>query len=236
MAESSSFPTTRWSLLIESDEAGVYDEGSVTAYLCQNYWKPLYVFLLATGQSPHNAEDLLQGFFIRAIETKLFFKPDGTSGKFRSFLLVALKNYVINEHEYAARIKRGGQFDFVSYEAIEPNWLESLEVGGSDFVYDKAWAKNVLNNTLDILEKEFVVGGKSELLRYFRAQFRGEEESQKALAEQMGVNRSTLTMQLHRMKKRFREILTAQIQQTLGENDLVEDEVRYLMNILKHEE
>ncbi|MFC4993950.1 RNA polymerase sigma factor [Rubritalea tangerina] len=235
MSESSSFPTTKWSLLLGSGENGLQDESIVTSYLCQAYWKPLYVYLLTSGQSRHNAEDLLQGFFMMAIDTQLFFKPSGESGKFRSFLLVSLKNYVLNQHEHATRLKRGGQFDFVSYEAIDPNWLMGSDGETCDGFYDKAWAKNVLNNTLDQLEKEFAVGGKAELLAYFRSQFSGGAESQQALAEKLGVKRSTLTMQLHRMKKRFRDILTAQIEQTLGEEESVEEEVRYLMKVLEHE-
>lgn len=235
MPKSSPFPTTRWSLLLQPNEATSLDENGATTYLCQTYWKPLFIFLLSSGQSRHNAEDLLQGFFLMAIETKLFFKPNGKSGKFRSFLLVALKNYVLNQHEHASRYKRGGQFDFVSYESIDPSWLQSIDGEESGGGYDKVWAKNVLNNTLNLLEKEFAEGGKTELLRYFRAQIRGDLNSQQVLADKIGVNRSTLTMQLHRMKKRFSDILSAQIEQTLGEEDSIQDELRYLMKVLGHE-
>lgn len=236
MPENSLFPTTRWSLLLRpSDAADSLDEEKATTYLCEAYWKPLYIFLMSSGQSRNDAEDLLQGFFLMAIETKLFFKPNGESGKFRSFLLVALKNYVLNQHEHASRYKRGGQFDFVSYESIDPSWLKSSDGEEGDGGFDKVWAKNVLNNTLNLLEKEFSVEGKTELLRYFRALLSGDTVSQKVLADKIGVNRSTLTMQLHRMKKRFRDILSAQIEQTLGEGDSIQDELRYLMKVLGHE-
>jgi RNA polymerase sigma factor (sigma-70 family) len=133
------------------------------ADLCKLYWYPLYAFIRHRGYSPEDAQDLVQGFFLHLIEYKTLSRVDRSKGKFRSFLLASLKNYLANETDRARCLKRGGKVEFVhiDLEKAEDRYeLESVEQLTPEKIFDARWAIALLGEAMNRLSHEYAAQGK----------------------------------------------------------------------------
>jgi RNA polymerase sigma-70 factor (ECF subfamily) len=165
------FRTTHWSVVLLSAQSELPGSQSALADLCQLYWCPLYAFVRRRGYSAEDAQDLTQGFFLNLLERKSFKRADREKGKFRTFLLASLQNYLVNEFERTNRIKRGGQIEFVGLdlEGGEERYLaEPAGTLTAESVFDARWAVTLLAHARNRLRDEYVSQGKVAIIDRLR--------------------------------------------------------------------
>jgi len=229
------FATTRWSVVIaaQQEPTSVADEALET--LCRTYWYPLYAYVRRAGHNAHDAQDLTQEFFARLLAKEWLNSADRGKGRFRSFLLVAMKRFLAKEWHREHAQKRGGAFFFVP---INPDGAEeryAAEPGlEPDAVYERRWALTLLDSALDSLARDFRSAGKErefELLKTWLIAERGEIPYGE-LASTMGTTEGAARVAVHRLRKRFREIFRGIIAETVADANEIPDELQHLATVL----
>src|SRR5207253_8850482 len=167
------FAPTHWSVIIAAGESQAAPEiaRAALAQLCQTYWAPLYGFVRSRGYSVHDAQDLTQSFFAYLIEKKIYTRVDRQKGKFRSFLLASLKNFLANTYDHAHALKRGGGQELLPLDEEQVAEAESLyrtqveagHVAGEDRVFERSWAEALVAAGLDHLARAYRADGKEKL-------------------------------------------------------------------------
>ena len=199
------------------------------AALCEGYWYPIYAFIRRSGKSPHDAEDLTQGFFARLVEKTVLAGADPAKGKLRTFLLACARHFLADEHDRARAQKRGAAL-LTSFDAIaaeERYAIEPVDDLSPDRLFQRRWALTLLDQALQMLTAEFSADGKAPLfaaLRPFLGFGAGAVKSYEELAPELGLPIGTLKNHVFRMRKRWRELLLEQVAATL--DDPTEDEIR----------
>src|SRR4029077_8260782 len=166
------FQTTRWSVVLVSAQSQAPGYKQALADLCKLYWYPLYAFIRHRGYSPEDAQDLVQGFFLLLIEYKALSRVDRSKGKFRSFLLASLQNYLSNEADRSHCLKRGGRAEFVriDLEAAEDRYeLEPIDKLTPEKIFDARWAVALLGEAMNRLDREYMAQGKESTFRALKA-------------------------------------------------------------------
>lgn len=231
------FSATRWSVVLQARAEAECEPGEALASLCARYWHPLYAFLRYDGHSRERAEDLTQGFFTRLIEKRALQHADPERGRFRSFLITSLRNYVANEHDHDAALKRGGGRPAVSLDVSEGesriDWADD-RAKDPGRAYERAWALELLEIVVRRAADECAAKGKAEefaiLRRFLTAD--GEAGSYETAAAELGSTREALRQSVHRLRKRFRELLRAEVALTVSSDDEIDDEIRDLFSAL----
>jgi RNA polymerase sigma-70 factor (ECF subfamily) len=234
---SSLFPVTRWSVVAEAcDEAGV-EPAAALEDLCRTYWIPLYAAVRRFGHSPEDAKDLTQGFFARLLENDRLHAADREKGRFRTFLMVALKRYLANEWHRGQAAKRGGGLDPVP---LDTRLAERL-YGGSgahsltpEQLFDKRWALTLIETALARMEQEYREAGRDqefEALKPCLTAGRG-EIGYCELAKALGLGEGAARVAVHRIRKRYRSLFREEIARTVRNEGEVEEEMRALMQAL----
>ena len=235
------FPTTHWSLVLHASNDAEPTARSALESLCRLYWFPLYAFVRRRGRTHHEAEDLTQEFFRQLLATGSVAKARPERGRFRTFLLAAVRNFLANDWDRTHAAKRGG--------GVEPVSL-NLDLGTAEVRYasepvdqaltpeqafDRSWALGVVEHALADLRAEYTASGKSALFAALGPLVWGGHATQPMarLAEQLGLNENALNVALHRLRRRLREQVEAQIAATVAEEGDVADEVRYLIAVLR---
>src|SRR6266481_2658097 len=152
------FRSTRWSVVLLSAQSKAPGSQAALAALCRLYWYPLYAFVRRRGYNPEDAQDLTQGFFFSMLERKSLRQVGRTRGKFRSFLLASLKNYLSDQFDRANSIKRGGHVEFVALDCgggEERYRDDQIDFLTAEKVFDARWAMTLLNSTMERLQKEY---------------------------------------------------------------------------------
>jgi DNA-directed RNA polymerase specialized sigma24 family protein len=231
------FAETRWSIV-----AAARDAGAGSSYrrameeLARSYWPPLYAYLRRHGQSPEQAEDLTQAFFARLIEKNDLSAVDAAKGKFRSFVLAALKHFVANEHDKERAQKRGGGVRTVSLDigvADSECGFDPVDPSTPEQVFNRQWALAVLNMVVDRLRGEYVQRDQLPLFESLHGTLTGEVTAGYAtLAGRLGTTEGALQVAAHRMRKRYRQLLREEVAQTVSDPSLVDDELRDLLKCL----
>lgn len=233
----SSFPPTRWSLILAATQPSPAEAAAALEAICQAYWYPLYAYARRCGQSPHDAEDLTQEFFRCLLEKRWLMAADREKGRLRTFLIVALKNFMAKEWRRNSAQKRGGgQTPIPMDTAFAESRLAAEPAGRMDAEvnFDRQWALTLLEITVARLQAEFIVAGRAkdfEILKGYLLAERGTIDYD-AVAEQLGTNPRAARVVVHRLRHRFREIYREEILQTLDGNTDVEDEMQYLAGVL----
>lgn len=231
------FRTTHWSVVVAAREVGGPDRHAALASLCSTYWPPLYTFIRCRGYAPQEAEDLTQEFFLRFLERNALEKVQPTTGKFRSFLLVCLKNFLANERERACAQRRGGGQFVIPLDAITAEAHGALGNGDRltpETAYERRWAFAVLEQTLEELRRAYDLEKKSDLfdqLQGFLPCGKG-TISKTELAVSRCVSVGAINVAIHRLRQRFGSLLRQQVARTVSSNAEVEEEIRYLMDVL----
>jgi RNA polymerase sigma-70 factor (ECF subfamily) len=201
--------------------------------ICRAYWQPLYSYVRRCGQTPHDAQDLTQEFFHRLLEKEWLRAADREKGRLRTFLIVALKNFMAKEWRAAGAQRRGGRAAQVPLDtSFAESRLAAQPKGGRtvDEAYDRQWAITVLDLTLERLRAEFSAAGKAEdfeALKGCLMAARGAIDYA-AVAAQLGTSEGAARVAVHRLRKRFREVYREEIAHTLADGVSIEDEMRYL--------
>ena len=232
------FHTTHWTVVLTAARA---DDGTAArnalARLCSVYWYPLYAFCRRQGRQPHDAEDLTQEFFSRLLEKNGLASVRPEHGRFRSFLLVSLKNFLANERERAHAQRRGGGRAVVSLDGAEAETRYALEPADGltpEMIFERRWAFAVLERTLNALRREYAGAEKSELFEQLEGFLPGGHgnASREELAAKRGVSVGAIDVAIHRLRQRFGAQLREQVSETVSSEAEVKEEIRHLISIL----
>jgi RNA polymerase sigma-70 factor (ECF subfamily) len=205
--------------------------------LCGNYWYPLYAYVRRQGHNAHDAQDLTQAFFARLLEKNYLADVQREKGRFRSFLLASLKHFLANEWDREQALKRGGgkRLMALDEDSAESRYkLEPKDDLSADKIYERRWALTLLDQVLAKLRAEFEKDGKLEqfetLKQYLSAGRTSVSYAQ--AADRLGMNEGAIKVAVHRLRKRYRELLRAEIAQTVATASEIEAEIRYLFAAL----
>lgn len=230
------FHTTRWSIVIAAQRGTDSSNArSAMAALCKDYWYPLYAFVRRRGHAPHDAQDLTQAFFTSLLEGNATM-ADPARGKFRSYLLGALKHFLANEWHRANAQKRGGGQVIVEWDALDAEARYALEPSGNadaDDLYDRRWALELLDRAMATLRAEFEAKSDGETFAALKATLTGAEPPRDELAARLGLSEGALKVAIHRLRQRYRELLRTLIAETVDSPDEVEEEMRHLVRVLR---
>ncbi len=233
----SEFHTTSWTLIRAACGDPAADSREALATLCQKYWHPVYAFVRSHGYDREQSQDLTQGFFALLIEKNYLLDADRKRGRFRSFLLAAVKHFLANEWDRANALKRGGGQVPVSIDLVEAEgWhtLAAVEQATPESLYERRWALSLLENVMSKLRAEFADAGKaSEFDRLSMFLNRDSESARyERLAEEMGVSAGALRMSVHRFRRRYRRLLRAEIAESVSGPEEIDEELRFLLSIV----
>ena len=205
--------------------------------LCRAYWYPLYAFVRSRGYSAVDAQDLTQTFFARFIETGGFASADRERGRFRSYLLGAMKHFLANEWHRAQAQKRGGQVRFIEWDALDPEarYAETSEQSDNpEHLFDREWALQTVAGALQTLRDEMTKAGKSDLFDALKGSLSGQDESPRGqIAARLGMSEDAVKVAVHRLRQRYRKLLRAAIAETVSNEADLDDEMRYLVAVLR---
>jgi RNA polymerase sigma-70 factor (ECF subfamily) len=235
----SGFHTTSWTLVCAAADKPTADSREALAALCQKYWHPVYAFVRRRGYDREQSQDLTQGFFAVLIEKNYLLDTDRQRGKFRSFLLAAVKHFLANEWDRANALKRGGGLVAVSIDTVEAEaWQESavVEHVTPETLFERRWALSLLENVMVRLRSEFVNEGRAEEFEKLSAFLNRDSETTgyETVAEEMGVSAGALRMSVHRIRRKYRRLLRAELAETMPspDPDQIDDELRHIMSVL----
>jgi RNA polymerase sigma factor (sigma-70 family) len=231
------FNTTHWSVVLAASNNDSTRAREALAKLCQTYWYPLYAYVRRRGYSAHDAQDLTQAFFEQLLERRSLASATPELGKFRSFILTAMKHFLASEWKQGMAQKRGGGSQVLSLDwaAAEERFdLEPATHSSPDKLFDKQWAVTLLADVLRRLECEYQSEGKGDLFAALKQTLLGLRESQPyaELALKLGMNEGAVKVTVHRLRKRYRELIHDEIANTLDDPREVEAEMRYLFQVL----
>lgn len=231
------FHTTHWTMMLAARE----EEGTVArealARLCSTYWYPLYAFIRRQGSSPHEAEDLTQEFFYRFLERDSLTYVRPAAGRFRSFLLACLKNFLANERERARAQRRGGGHPLISLDGADARARYALEPADQrtpEALFERRWAFAVLERTLTDLRREYAAAEKSDLFEALQGFLPGGQgdTSRAELAARRGISAGALDVAIHRLRQRFGVLLRQQVARTVSTDAEVDEEIRHFISLL----
>ena len=231
------FATTHWSVVLAAAKSSSPHCQQALGTLCQTYWFPLYAYLRRQGYDTHQAEDYTQAFFARMLERHDLRLADPKRGRFRSFLLSALKHFLANEGDRIRAQKRGGGQRILSLdvETAEGRYgLEPADRLSPDRVFDRSWALTVLERAMDRLQAKASSKNKQKLFEHLKEYLTSDKSSvpYSELADKLNTTEGAVKVAAHRLRKRYRELLRDEIAQTVAAEDQIDQEIRDLFTAL----
>lgn len=233
----SSFATTRWSMVVAAGQVSSPSSAEALAHLCRTYWYPLYAFVRRRVADVNLAQDLTQDFFARLLEKNLLAVAQPERGKFRAFLLTALKNFLANEVAKQRTHKRGGSRLTLSldFDIGEDRFRrEPAHHATPERHFARQWALALLDQVLLALRNEYEDAGKAAHFDRLKP-FLGGGETTLSLADvagELGLTEGAAKVAAHRLRRRYRDLLRAEVTHTLAEGEAVDDEIRWLFGVL----
>ncbi len=231
------FVTTCWTEVLQAGHQGTTQARDALDRLCQTYWYPLYAFVRRRGHNPHDAQDLTQEFFARLLQKHWLADVNRERGRFRSFLLAAMKHFLANEWDKAQAQKRGGGQKCIELDAAsaeERYALEPVDNATADRIFERRWAMTLLDQVLARLRAEHVRAGKERQFETLKGALTGSRSMQpySELALQLGLSEGAVKVAVHRLRQRYREVLREEIANTVSTEDEVEEELLHLFKVL----
>ena len=228
--------STRWSVVIAAQQADAPESREALAGLYQKYWPPLYWYIRRRGSSVEEAQDLIQEFFTRLMEKNYLGYAHQEGCKFRSFLLASFKHFLANEWDFSQAQKRGGGVPSVCFDATA---LESRVAGLSHDVtpeklYERKWALTVLEHVIESVREEYRAAGKERLFEGLKPTLTGEKGKipYQQYATDLDMSEGAVKVAVHRLRRRYRQLLKEEIAQTVATPDEIEEEIKYLLSCL----
>jgi RNA polymerase sigma-70 factor (ECF subfamily) len=206
--------------------------------LCSTYWYPLYAYVRRRGQDPDGAKELTQEFFARLLGKGLLAGVDPSKGRFRSWLLGVMNHFLAHEWARVRAQKRGGgqpAFSLDEADAEERYRLEPTDESNPEKIFDRRWAFTVLNQAEGRLRREHVTAGKGELYSSLKAfvSVDGESVTYGEAARRLGLTPSAVKSAIHRLRQRYQELIREEIAQTVTSASEVDEEIRYLLRVIR---
>ncbi len=230
-------PTTQWSVVIAAARESAPESRQALQTLCQTYWYPLYAYVRQRGYQPADAQDLVQAFFAHVLEKGVLAAADPRRGRFRTFLLTVLQRFIGAQRQRAAARKRGGAVRVLSldFQYAEQRYChEPFHELTPEHVFQRRWALTVLDDVLARLEQECAAKGKTPLFDGLKTFLTGTahttyDEASAAL----GMSPGAIKVAVHRLRRRYRELLRQQVADTVAGPDQVDDELDCLLSALR---
>lgn len=231
------FATTRWSLVISAGEQDS-DSRNALEELCSAYWYPLYRFARTKGFSADHAADLTQEFFAKLIERNDFESVRQEKGRFRNFLLAAMQNFISNARDRENAQKRGGHLKIFSFDAADAEKKHSLEATSEEtpeLAFEKSWALTLLTTVQEKLKDEFKDAGRLELFEQIQCFLGGsfhDTPTYAEIANRLDITESAVKVNVHRMRKQFRQLLRTEISNTISDETDIDQELEEMFRVL----
>ena len=236
VAHQSVFATTHWSVVLAAGRSDVPQARDALEKLCQTYWYPLYAYVRRRGYARANAEDLTQAFFAWLLERDWLGVADQQRGRFRSFLLTSISNFLANEWDKARTQKRGGgRIVSLPFDDAEAGCVrEPVDNFTPEQSFEWRWALTLLEQVMNRLSAEFARDGKAELFEALKPCLLGERTAQPyaTLASKLAMTEGSVKVAVHRLRQRYRQLLRDEIANTVAGPEEVEEELRYLFAVL----
>jgi len=229
------FRTTLWTQIVMPAGDPTSKAGrAALETLCRAYWGPLYGYVRGKGYSQHEAEDLTQAFFARLLQRNDIARASRQRGRFRSFLLASLQNFLTSEWRSRSAQKRGGPFQMTSFDLQQAEGHYQFQAADSapEIIFDKHWALTVVDRVMKRLEDDYATNEKSELFAELKPFLTNNKATARAeIAKRHGITPRTVDVVIHRLRKKWKDLLRKEIEQTVA-REQVEDELRYLIEVL----
>jgi len=231
------FMTTHWSLVIAARDSQAPGVNEALEQLCRAYWQPVYAFVRRTVSNPEDARDLTQSFFVDLLSDRAFARADPEKGRFRSFLLGALKHFLADEHDRAKARKRGGDIEFVPFDTAVAESRYGADPSTAitpEAQFDRGWAMAVLDRALARLREEFELSGRAVLFDGLKGFLTGDKRAANyaEAAASLRITEGAAKMTVTRMRQRFRAIVRQEIAQTVTTPEQLELELRSFVEAL----
>jgi RNA polymerase sigma-70 factor (ECF subfamily) len=231
------FATTHWSIVQLAARDDTTRAHHALSKLCEGYWYPLYAYVRRRGHSPEDAQDLTQEFFARLLAAQSLANLAPANGKFRAFLLASLNHFLANEWDRARALKRGGGAIPISFDEMEPEERyrsEPVDNATAEKIYERRWTLALLDQVLKQLRAEYEQANKAaqfDKLKIILTMGKGAVPLAQLGAE-LGMTEGAVKIATHRLRQRYREVLTEQVAQTVSTAEEIDDEIRYLFSTL----
>jgi RNA polymerase sigma factor (sigma-70 family) len=231
------FATTHWSVVLAAGDRDAPQAAKALETLCRTYWYPLYAYIRRRGYSPQDAQDLTQGLFAALLAGNYLAQANRARGRFRTFLLTAFGNFLHNEHDRAIALKRGGGREMVSWEEHVAEGRYAQEPAGGlspEQIFEKRWAATLLERVLARLRAEFEQAERLELFDQLKPHLWGEDEATPyaQLAARFNMSVSAIKVTVHRLRRRYRDLLRDAIAQTVADPAEIDGEIQYLIRVM----
>jgi len=231
------FATTRWSVVLAAGETTSPGSREALARLCETYWYPLYAFTRRWGHTADEAQDLTQEFFARLLEKHYLGDVNPERGRFRSFLLASLKHFLLNERDRVLAQKRGGGHAPIplEVETAEGRYrLEPPDTATPETIYERRWALTLLDRAIGRLREEYARSDRERLFGQLQGCLTGQAATPKyaEVGAALNMSEGAVKVAVHRLRRRFGELLRDEIADTVAAPEDVEDEIRYLFKVL----
>ncbi len=230
------FVTTHWSVVLSAGHSDTLRAAEALQRLCQAYWYPLYGYVRRRGYSPHDAQDLTQGFFARLLERHAMSKVDRAKGKFRSFLLASMNHFLADEWDKSRAQKRdSGQPISLDLGSAETRYLQQAdETLTAEETFERRWALTLLEHVYERLRQDYKREGKGDVFETLRFSLMGERSAvpYAELAHRLNMNEGAVKVAVHRLRQNYRKRLHDQIAETVATPEEVEEELRCLLRAM----
>jgi RNA polymerase sigma factor (sigma-70 family) len=228
------FSTTNWSVVLEAGRTDVARAAVALEHLCRKYWHPIYVFVRRRGSNHHEAEDLTQAFFAYLLEKETLKAVDRRKGKFRSFLLASLTNFLLNEWDRRQTLKRGGRHQIISLDEMAAEKLyrqEPVEHFSPEKLFERRWAITIIEQVLARLKNEYAAADNADLFIKLESGLTGEVApgAYENWASALDMSEGAVKVALHRLRRRFGELLRSEVAYTVADPAEVAGEIRHLL-------
>jgi RNA polymerase sigma-70 factor (ECF subfamily) len=232
------FQTTQWTVVLRAAQSQLPGSQAALADLYRIYWYPLYTFIRHRGYNAEDARDLTQGFFFSLLERKSLQQVARRKGKFRSFLLASLKNYLSDEFDRKKSLKRGGQIEFVAFDFVAGEKCyrdEPVDFLTAEKVFDARWAMTLLNWTIARLRKEYASHGKAEIIDVLQPFLDPNCQtlpSYEEASDALKVSPAGVKSLVHRLRRRCYELIRQEVRRTVPDEQAIDEEIHALCEAL----
>lgn len=231
------FVTTHWSVILSTGESDPDKASASVEALCRTYWPPLYTFVRRLGYGPEDAQDLTQSFFAKLLEKNIWARADPEKGRFRTFLITVLRQFLADQRDRARAAKRGGGCSWVSLDdsACEEQFLEGLALSmSSEQHFDRQWAFTVMAQARERLHQEYVEAGKARLYDGVNLLNDGPQASAgyAALAREIQMTVPAVKSAVHRMRERYGKLVREEVARTVKDPADVDAELQHLLRVV----
>lgn len=231
------FATTQWSLVQAAGRQSSQTARVALEELCQTYWFPVYAFIRRRGKSEAEAEDLTQGFFVHLLDSEFIESADKQRGRFRSYLLKSVSNFINAAYRAETAQKRGGETGSLQIDFVAGEQLYKQETAASltpEQIFERRWAMTLLNNTIQQLRSDYEERNHLQLFESLEAHINQDPARvpYAELTESLSMTEDAIKQAARRLKIRYREILRNEIANTIGSTDEIDDELKALMAAL----